>query len=82
MGRFLEFGFAGRNQLLGFDSAGRPTRAEIQNEIRIGLRIDDVFPITVELFGFGPTTPVTTPAPGEVFDATGSVLSSLANRGG
>jgi hypothetical protein len=40
------------------------------------------FAITVELFGFGPTTPVTAPAPGEVFDATGSVLSSLANRGG
>jgi hypothetical protein len=40
------------------------------------------FAITVELFGFGPTRPVTTPAPGEVFDATGSVLSSLANRGG
>jgi hypothetical protein len=40
------------------------------------------FAISVELFGFGPTAPVAAPAPGEVFDATGSVLHGLANSGG
>jgi hypothetical protein len=40
------------------------------------------FAITLELFDFGPTAPVAVPASGEVFDATGSVLNSLALGGG
>jgi hypothetical protein len=40
------------------------------------------FAISVDLFDYGATAPVTPPAPGEVFDATGTALNALANRGG
>ena len=38
--------------------------------------------MNVELFGFGPTPPVTTPAQGDVYDATQSALAGLSASGG
>jgi hypothetical protein len=37
--------------------------------------------MTIELFDFGPTPPVTAPAAGEVFDATHTALSALGGSG-
>jgi hypothetical protein len=38
--------------------------------------------LTIELFGFGPTTPVTAPPAGETYDATSTALAGLTTSGG
>jgi hypothetical protein len=53
-------------------------------QVALSLRLNGQpvgFALSVELFGFGPTAPVSAPAQGEVFDATGAALKGLT-RGG
>jgi len=38
--------------------------------------------ITIELFGFGPTSPVTAPPAAETYDATDMALAGLRAAGG